>query len=56
MSTKYKTDDLRIKAIKEVIAPAEVIAEYPVTDTAAKTTATTRQEIHEILNRRDDRL
>ncbi len=56
MSTNYKTDDLRIKAIKEVIAPAEVLAEYPVTDAAAKTTATTREAIHEILNGNDDRL
>jgi len=43
MPTKYKTDDLRIKAIKEVVAPAEVLAEHPISDTAAETTATTRR-------------
>ncbi|HEX21977.1 MAG TPA: 3-deoxy-7-phosphoheptulonate synthase, partial [Chromatiales bacterium] len=46
MPTKYETDDLRIKAIKEVVAPAEVLAEHPISDTAAETTATTRQAIH----------
>ena len=56
MSTNYKTDDLRIKAIKEVIAPKEVLAEHPVSEMAAKTTATTRNEIHRILNGEDDRL
>ncbi|MCF6362641.1 MAG: 3-deoxy-7-phosphoheptulonate synthase AroG [Gammaproteobacteria bacterium] len=56
MSTKYETDDLRIKTIKEVVPPAEVLTEYPITDTAAKTTATTRQAIHRILNHADDRL
>lgn len=56
MSKKYETDDLRIKAIKEVIAPAEVLADFPISDTAAKTTASTRQAIHQILRGEDDRL
>jgi 3-deoxy-7-phosphoheptulonate synthase len=54
--TQYQTDDLRIRSIKEVVAPAEVQAEHPITETAAKTTALTRREIHDILAGRDDRL
>ncbi len=56
MSTRYPTDDLRIKAIKEVIAPAEVLKEHPITDAAARTVATTRQAVHNILTGDDDHL
>jgi 3-deoxy-7-phosphoheptulonate synthase len=53
---KHKTDDLRIKEIKEVTPPAEVHAELPVTERAAETTRNARQSIHEILRGEDDRL
>ena len=56
MSTRNKTDDLRIQAIKEVIAPAAIIAEHPLTETAAETTAVARQAVHDILHGKDDRL
>ena len=56
MSTRYKTDDLRIQAIKEVVAPEAVIAEHPLTDAAAETTAAARQAVHDILHGKDDRL
>jgi len=56
MSTRYKTDDLRILEIKEVIAPAEVLQEHPITERAAQVTATTRQAVHDILFDKDDRL
>lgn len=56
MSTRYKTDDLRIQAIKEVIAPKDVIAEHPLTDAASETAATARQAVHDILHGKDDRL
>jgi 3-deoxy-7-phosphoheptulonate synthase len=56
MTTQYKTDDLRIQAIKEVVAPNAVIAEHPISDTAAQTTAETRQAVHNILHGTDDRL
>ena len=53
---KYKTDDLRIKEIKEVV-PFEVLhQEFPITETGALTTYQTRQAIHEILHGRDDRM
>ena len=54
--TQYRTDDLRIRSIKEVVVPAEVQAEHPLTETAAETTSLTRQAIHDILNGKDDRL
>ena len=56
MHTKYNTDDLRICATKEVIAPAQVHDEMPMTDTAARTTLKARAEIHNILTGQDDRL
>lgn len=56
MQTKYKTDDLRICATKEVIAPVQVHNEMPISETAAKTTLQARQDIHNILVGKDDRL
>lgn len=56
MPTQYKTDDLRIQAIKEVVAPETIIAEHPISDTAMQTTAQTRQAVHNILHGPDDRL
>ena len=56
MQTKYKTDDLRICATKEVIAPDQVHNEMPISEAAAKTTLQARQDIHNILVGKDDRL
>ncbi|MGR8998049.1 MAG: 3-deoxy-7-phosphoheptulonate synthase [Gammaproteobacteria bacterium] len=56
MHTKYNTDDLRICATKEVIPPALVHDEMPISEAAAKTTAKARAEIHKILTGQDDRL
>jgi 3-deoxy-7-phosphoheptulonate synthase len=56
MTTRYQTDDLRIQAIKEVIAPNAVLTEYPITDRASETVATTRKAVHDILFGKDDRL
>jgi len=56
MPTQYKTDDLRIQAIKEVVAPKTVIAEHPLSDTATQTTTRARQAVHNILHGSDDRL
>ena len=49
---KYKTDDLRISGLQEVIAPEQLHREYPLTDQASETVYHTRQAIHEILNGR----
>ncbi|MEW7976035.1 MAG: 3-deoxy-7-phosphoheptulonate synthase AroG [Candidatus Sedimenticola endophacoides] len=53
---KPQTDDLRIRAIKELIPPAQLQADLPLTDTAAHTVYNARQEIHRILHDEDDRL
>ncbi len=53
---KYRTDDLRIKEIKELLPPAKLLGDFPGTEKAAKTVYETRQEIHRILHGADDRL
>ena len=50
------TDDLRIRAINELITPAEVIAEFPRTEAVTATVADSRAAIHRILHAADDRL
>ena len=50
------TDDLRIRAIKELSRPADVMAELPRTDAASQTVTNARTALHEILHGRDDRL
>ena len=52
----HTTDDLRIREIKELSTPAEVMREFPRTDEATRTVAATRRAIHDILRRDDDRL
>lgn len=56
VNMKYKTDDLRILAIKEVSSPEQVHAELPITDEATTTIFNTRNAIHRILHGDDDRL
>src|SRR5688572_8508874 len=53
---KYQTDDLRIKEIKELLTPAHLLSDFPITEKAAKTVYETRQAIHRILHGADDRL
>jgi len=53
---KYKTDDLRISGLQEVIAPEELHREYPLSETASDTVHQARQDIHNILFADDDRL
>jgi 3-deoxy-7-phosphoheptulonate synthase len=52
----YKTDDLRIVDVREVVPYAELQAEFPITDNAARTTHDTRQAIHRLLCGEDDRM
>jgi len=51
-----RTDDLRIREIKELVTPASVMREFPLSENAAKLTFETRQAIHRILAGDDDRL
>jgi 3-deoxy-7-phosphoheptulonate synthase len=53
---KYQTDDLRIKEIKELIPPASLLADIPITEKAAQAVYEARREIHRILHGADDRL
>ena len=53
---QLKTDDVRILEIKELLPPAHVIREFPISERAAKTVYETRQAIHRILHGADDRL
>ena len=53
---KFKTDDLRIQGITEVVPPEQLHAELPATEAATKTIHEARQQIHDILHGDDDRL
>jgi len=56
MHSKFNTDDLRICETKEVVAPVQIHAEFPMTETAANTILHARNDIHKILAGKDDRL
>jgi 3-deoxy-7-phosphoheptulonate synthase len=53
---QYRTDDLRIREIKELVPPSHVLRDLGVTDNAAKTVVEARQQIHRVLHGADDRL
>lgn len=50
------TDDLRIKEIKELITPAALISEVPLTNAVAETVSGCRKALHKILHGGDNRL
>lgn len=50
------TDDLRIKAIKPLTTPIEVMRQHPRTDAATRTVLSSRHAFHNILAGSDDRL
>ena len=52
----YQNDDLRIKEIKELLPPVALLEKFPASDKAAETVAQSRQAIHNILQKQDDRL
>jgi len=52
----HRTDDLRIKEIKELAPPAHLLRELALSEKAADTTFEARQSIHRILHGADDRL
>ncbi|MGF1686787.1 3-deoxy-7-phosphoheptulonate synthase AroG [Photobacterium japonica] len=52
----YKTDDVRIREIKELLPPVAVLERFPATEVASETVYQSRQAIHRILNDEDDRL
>src|SRR6516165_5126119 len=52
----HRTDDLRIKEIKELLAPEVIHDEFPITERAAQITYEARDQIHRILHGADDRV
>jgi len=52
----HRTDDLRIREIKELAPPSHLIREFPCTERAATTVYEARQAIHRVLHGMDDRL
>ncbi len=53
---RHETDDLRIRDIKQVIAPRDLHEQFPITDAAAENVYRARREIQRILHGEDDRL
>jgi 3-deoxy-7-phosphoheptulonate synthase len=51
-----RTDDLRIREMKELTPPSHLIREFPVTPAAENTAASARVALHRILHGQDDRL
>ena len=48
------TDDLRIKELRELRSPEEVIREFPRTDAATRTVLSSRHALHNIIHGTDD--
>ena len=53
---KFKTDDVRIRDIQELVPPADLLREFAVTSNTAGVVNETRQAIHRILHGADDRV
>jgi 3-deoxy-7-phosphoheptulonate synthase len=53
---KRVTDDVRVKEILELAPPAHLMREFPCSDEASETTFASREAVHRILNKEDDRL
>ena len=53
---KYNTDDSRIREMKELKSPSELLAEFSVSEKASEVVFHARQQIHEVLDFKDDRL
>ncbi len=51
-----KTDDVHIKAIKELLPPIALLEKFPATEEVSQTVAKSRNAIHNILSNNDDRV
>ena len=56
MNPQHATDDVRIRAMKELSPPSHLIREFPLRERPAQLVYETRQSIHRILHGMDDRL
>jgi 3-deoxy-7-phosphoheptulonate synthase len=54
--TMFKTDDVRINQIKQLLPPVAILERFPATESASSTVYQARQSIHNILADEDDRL
>ncbi|HYD97699.1 MAG TPA: 3-deoxy-7-phosphoheptulonate synthase AroG [Noviherbaspirillum sp.] len=52
----HRTDDLRIREMKELAPPSHLIREFPCTEKASDTVANSRIALHRILHGQDDRV
>jgi len=52
----HRTDDLRIREIKELTPPSHLIREFPCTEKASTIVHDARQAVHRVLHTMDDRL
>jgi len=52
----WQTDDRRILSVRELVPPAELHAEFPITPDAARTTSLARDRIHRMLHGLEDGL
>jgi 3-deoxy-7-phosphoheptulonate synthase len=52
----YRTDDVRIREIKELAPPSHLMREFPLTPAASKLVYETRRSIHNILHGQDNRM
>jgi len=52
----HRTDDLRIREIKELVPPSHLLREFPCSNRAAELVERTRRALHRILHGMDDRL
>ncbi|MCZ4336024.1 3-deoxy-7-phosphoheptulonate synthase AroG [Shewanella colwelliana] len=52
----YQNDDVRINKIKELLPPIAILERFPATENASATVFNARENIHNILKHRDDRL
>ena len=52
----YKTDDVRIAGMQEVVPPGELHAELPIDEAVSEVIYHTREAIHNILQGEDDRI
>lgn len=56
MNRLQKTDDVRIKAVAELLPPIAHLYELPISDKAAELVVQTRQEIADLVHGKDNRL
>jgi 3-deoxy-7-phosphoheptulonate synthase len=56
VTVNIRTDDLRIREIRELITPEELMRGHAHTDHTSETVTQSRQRLHRILHREDDRL